>query len=145
VNEVLLALVFPEYLGGFPDVVYPNNAITFPQVNIPDDWLPFVESGAVHLQIIDDKFYRLWKPYHFLLEWMKGRITMFEFSDVEQLRSEIECGNLAPDKRKGYCFQLSVALELMNPPISKLWKLITHKISELKVKMSLLPLTKFVC
>jgi len=62
VNEVLLALVFPEYLGGFPDVVYPNNAITFPQVNIPDDWLPFVESGAVHLQIIDDKFYRLWKP-----------------------------------------------------------------------------------
>jgi len=75
---------------------------------------------------------------------MKGRITMFEFSDVEQLRSEIECGNLAPDKRKGYCFQLSVALELMNPPISKLWKLITQKISELKVKMSPLSLTKFV-
>jgi len=76
-----------------------------------------------------------------LLKWMKERITIFEFTDVHQLASEIECGILAADKRKGYCFQRSAALELVNPAISNLWKLIMQKIANLGVKMSPMPLT----
>lgn len=154
VDEVLLAFIFPEHLGGCPDVCFPNDAIIFPQSNIPVDWLPFAESGAVRLQTIDNAFCRLWKPYYFLLKWMQRRITIFEFSDVEQLRSEIQCGNIAPDKRKGYCFQRAgiffswnlkyitnylsslVALELVHMSSSNFWKLMIKKISDLGVKVS---------
>lgn len=79
---------------------------------------------------------------------------------MDQLRCEIESGNIAPDKRKGYCFQRagicdienqwhfnisSVALELVNPSISNLWKLIIQKISKLGIEMSPVPVIKLVC
>ena len=57
VNQVLLALLFPEHLGGSPDDLFPNEAIKFPQSNIPNEWLDFAESGAIRLQTIDDKYY----------------------------------------------------------------------------------------
>ena len=97
--------MFPESLGGAQDEKYSEQAIVFPQKNIPMEWMHAIEAGAIRLQTIDGKYCRLWKPYHFLVKWMKGRVTIFEFSDLDQLRSEIVCGIIASDKRKGYCFQ----------------------------------------
>lgn len=104
VDEVLLAFMFAEHLGGFTDVHFQNNVITFPQTSIPDYWLQLAESGPLRWQI-DGKFYRLWKPYHFLLKWIRGTCQLFHFTDVEQLRYEIERGTSAPDTKKEYYFQ----------------------------------------
>jgi len=60
---------------------------------------------------------------------------------VNQLACEIGCANSAPDKRKGYCFQRAVALELINAGVSKLWDLIIKSIADVGFTMSPVPVT----
>jgi hypothetical protein len=104
VDELLLAFMFSEYLGGSIDPDHPNQAILVPQERIPFSWKQYAEKGIVRIQEKDNN-YRLWKPYNFLMKWMKGKSTAFEFKDVEGLAAEITASTSEPDKRKGYCFQ----------------------------------------
>ncbi len=97
--------MFPQYLGGVADKKFPEQAISFPRASIPSAWLQYAEQGALRLQTIGNKKYRLWKPYYFLMQWMNENTTAFEFKDVNELNAEIVAGSSAPQKRKGYCFQ----------------------------------------
>jgi hypothetical protein len=105
VDELLLVFMFPEYLGSEVDPKHPNQAILIPQDRIPSLWKEYAEAGVVRIQEVKNNKYRLWKPYHFLLKWMKEKSVVFDFQDVHGLSSEITAGISAPDKRKGYCLQ----------------------------------------
>src|SRR5690349_15010750 len=84
VDEVVLAFAFPEHLGGFQK---DDDSLFFPKSNLPSTWLPFVEKGLIRLQLAGLEV-RLWKPYPFLLDWMRHQCTFIEFTDVDELRSE---------------------------------------------------------
>ena len=99
----MLAFMFPSHLGGKADDRYPE-AISFPAANLPITWQDAAEAGAIRMQLNNDVYW-IWKPYPFLMQWMTKRITIFEFADLEELKSEITCGTTAPELRKGYCFQ----------------------------------------
>jgi hypothetical protein len=105
VDELLLAFMFSEYLGSSVDLSHPNQAILVPRERIPLFWKEYTEAGVVRIQEKSDMEYRLWRPYNFLMKWMRGKSTVFEFEDVEGLSAEITSFSSAPDKRKGYCFQ----------------------------------------
>lgn len=105
VHEFLLVCMFPYYVGGEVDVVYPDQAFCFPQKNLPNSWLLYAEAGAVRIQTLGSELYRLWIPYHFLLMWIKTKTAYFDFDDVDALRCEINAGLSAPIIHKGYCFQ----------------------------------------
>lgn len=102
-NEILLAFMFPQFLEGLQDGRFPN-AIKFPSKNIPDKWIKLAEAGAIRLENLGD-YVRLWKPYYFLLRYMKEKATVFDFIDINQIQSEIDSAMIAPDKRKEYYFQ----------------------------------------
>jgi hypothetical protein len=71
---------------------------------------------------------------------MKAKTTVFEFSDVDELRAEIIAGSSSPGMRKGYCFQRAVALELVNPHTSALWQLIVSELRALGLIVTPIPL-----
>jgi hypothetical protein len=105
VDELLLTFMFSEYLGSSVDPSHPNQAILFPRDRIPLSWKEYTEAGVIRIQVKGDTEYRLWRPYNFLMKWMRKKSTVFEFEDVEGLSAEITSSSSAPDKRKGYCFQ----------------------------------------
>jgi hypothetical protein len=155
VDEILLAFMFSECLGSSVDPGHPNQAILVPRERIPLPWKEYTEAGVVRIQEKSDMEYRLWKPYNFLMNWMRGQSTVFEFEDVEGLSAEITSSSSAPDKKKGYCFQRArmlisiivliflVALELVNPQVSKFWELIINELKTLGLAVAPIPLKRY--
>jgi hypothetical protein len=113
VDEACLAFLFPQLLGG----TQKDDCLVFPKNSIPSTWLPFVEKGVLRLQL-DGHDVRLWKPYPFLLDWMRHQCTFIECTDADELRSELSCANIEPEKRKEYCFQRAGMVVLLHAWIS---------------------------
>jgi len=135
-DELLWTFMFSQYLGSKMDPKHPNQAILIPQGNIPSSWKQYAEKGVIRIQEMGDE-YRLWKPYYFLMKWMQNRFAKFEFRDVFELAAEITSASSSPDKRKGYCFQRVLSLELLHPTLSNFWKLIVNELK--KLGLSVLP------
>ena len=51
IDDFLLAMMFPEQIGGTKDHEYPDQAILFPQKSIPKSWEDYAETGIIRIEV----------------------------------------------------------------------------------------------
>lgn len=123
--------MYHSNLGG----KYKEGCFEFENNIIPIHWTDYIKHGIIRVKYNDDK-YILYIPYHFLLSFIKSKIELFHFKDVNDLSCEIIAAATSdPQKRKGYCFQRAVALELVNKRSKFLYKIINEINSKYNIKL----------
>jgi len=66
-------------------------------------------------------------PYHFLIQYLKSRVSLIREKDVNELFADIRSRWKDGDKGKGYCFQFALGVEFLTPA-SKLMEYVVKKI-----------------